>query len=69
MKHETFSRLFGNFEQEENPTNLNSGQADDYLYLTWKHNQSPGEDNIDFDFKVLMDKVFGFPWNARETVL
>lgn len=31
MKHETFSRLFSNFEQEENLTNLNSGQADDYL--------------------------------------
>lgn len=33
MKHETFSSLFGNFDQDENLTNLNSDQADDYLYL------------------------------------
>lgn len=50
VKHETFSSLFSSFDQDENLTNLNSGQADDYLYLIWNHNQSLSEDNIDLIF-------------------
>lgn len=45
-KHETFSSLFGSSDQDENLNILNSGQADNYLYLIWNHNQSLGEDNI-----------------------